>query len=91
MTGLAPLPMIPCYSASKAAALNLTQSLESAPWPAKAFPSMPSSSAPFDTDMNRGFNVEKVWTESAAVGIFDGLERGLATVNVNMVIYNRIW
>jgi len=30
---------------------------------------------PVDTDMNRGFNIPKVSTESAAVGIFDGLEK----------------
>ena len=31
---------------------------------------------PVDTDMNRGFNIPKASTESAATGIFDGLERG---------------
>ena len=31
---------------------------------------------PIDTDMNRGFNIPKASTESAAQGIFDGLERG---------------
>ena len=36
LAGLAPLPVIPSYSFSKAAALNLTQSLQSAPWRAKA-------------------------------------------------------
>jgi hypothetical protein len=31
---------------------------------------------PVDTDMNRGFEVPKVSPESAARGIFDGLQRG---------------
>lgn len=31
---------------------------------------------PIDTDMNRGFDLPKVSTESAARGIFDGLEKG---------------
>src|SRR5260370_41737444 len=30
---------------------------------------------PIDTDMNRGFNIPKASTESAAQGIFDGLEK----------------
>jgi len=30
---------------------------------------------PVDTDMNRGFDIPKATTESAAHGIFDGLER----------------
>jgi len=31
---------------------------------------------PVDTDMNRGFKIHKASTESAARGIFDGLENG---------------
>jgi NAD(P)-dependent dehydrogenase (short-subunit alcohol dehydrogenase family) len=31
---------------------------------------------PIDTDMNRGFDIPKASPESAAVGIFDGLEKG---------------
>ncbi len=31
---------------------------------------------PIDTDMNRGFNIPKASPESAARGIFDGLEKG---------------
>ena len=30
---------------------------------------------PIDTDMNRGFEIPKASTESAARGIFDGLEK----------------
>ena len=36
---------------------------------------MPSS-WPVDTDMNRGFNIPKASPESAAQGIFSGLENG---------------
>ena len=31
---------------------------------------------PVDTDMNRGFDIPKASPESAAQGIFDGLEKG---------------
>lgn len=31
---------------------------------------------PIDTDMNRGFEIPKASPESAAAGIFDGLEKG---------------
>jgi hypothetical protein len=31
---------------------------------------------PIDTDMNRGFEIPKASTESAAIGIFDGLAKG---------------
>ena len=31
---------------------------------------------PIDTDMNRGFDIPKAPPESAAKGIFDGLENG---------------
>jgi hypothetical protein len=30
---------------------------------------------PIDTDMNRGFEIPKASTESAARGVFDGLEK----------------
>src|SRR5947207_3502925 len=75
LAGLAPLPIIPSYSTSKAAALNLTQSLS----PLLAGQGVTVHAVvlgPVDTDMNRGFNIPKVSTESAAVGIFDGLEKG---------------
>ena len=41
---------------------------------------MPSSLGPVDTDMNRGFEIPKASTESAAMGIFDGLEKGEADI-----------
>jgi NAD(P)-dependent dehydrogenase (short-subunit alcohol dehydrogenase family) len=75
LAGLAPLPIIPSYSASKAAALNLTQSLR-ALLAGQGVTVHAVVLGPVDSDMNRGFNIPKASTESAAVGIFDGLEKG---------------
>jgi NAD(P)-dependent dehydrogenase (short-subunit alcohol dehydrogenase family) len=75
LAGLAPLPVIPSYSASKAAALNLTQSLR-ALLSSHGVTVHAVVIGPVDTDMNRGFNIPKTSTESAAAGIFDGLEKG---------------
>ena len=75
LAGLAPLPIIPSYSTSKAAALNLTQSLR-ALLAGQGVTVHAVVLGPVDTDMNRGFNIPKVSTESAATGIFDGLEKG---------------
>jgi NAD(P)-dependent dehydrogenase (short-subunit alcohol dehydrogenase family) len=75
LAGLAPLPIIPSYSTSKAAALNLTQSLR-ALLASQGVTVHAVVLGPVDTDMNRGFNIPKVSTESAAEGIFDGLEKG---------------
>lgn len=75
LAGLAPLPIIPSYSTSKAAALNLTQSLR-ALLARHGVTVHAVVLGPVDTDMNRGFNIPKVSTESAAVGIFDGFEKG---------------
>jgi short-subunit dehydrogenase len=75
LAGLAPLPIIPSYSTSKAAALNLTQSLRAL----LAIHGVTVHAVvigPVDTDMNRGFNIPKASTESVAAGIFDGLEKG---------------
>ena len=72
LAGLAPLPVIPSYSFSKAAALNLTQSLR-ALLAGQGVTVHAVVLGPVDTDMNRGFAIPKVSTESAAVGIFDGL------------------
>lgn len=75
MVALAALPLIPAYSISKAAALNLTQSLR-ALLAADGVKVHGVVLGPVDTDMNRGFDIPKASTESAARGIFDGLERG---------------
>jgi NAD(P)-dependent dehydrogenase (short-subunit alcohol dehydrogenase family) len=75
LAALAPLPIIPGYSISKAAALNMTQSMR-ALLAGDGVTVHAAVLGPVDTDMNRGFDIPKVSTESAARGIFDGLERG---------------
>ena len=75
MVGLAALPVIPSYSISKAAAFNMTQSLR-ALLVASGVTVHSVVLGPVDTDMNRGFDIPKASTESAARGIFDGLENG---------------
>jgi NAD(P)-dependent dehydrogenase (short-subunit alcohol dehydrogenase family) len=75
LAGLAPVPVIPAYSLSKAAAFNMTQALR-ALLAGQGVTVHAVVLGPIDTDMNRGFNVPKASTESAAVGIFDGLEKG---------------
>jgi NAD(P)-dependent dehydrogenase (short-subunit alcohol dehydrogenase family) len=75
IVALAPMPLIPAYSISKAAALNMTQSLRAL---------LKSQNVnvhgvfigPVDTDMNKGLDIPKETPENAAKGIFDGLERG---------------
>ena len=75
LVALAALPLIPAYSISKAAALNLTQSLR-ALLAGDGVGVYGVVLGPVDTDMNRGLDIPKATTESAARGIFDGLERG---------------
>jgi NAD(P)-dependent dehydrogenase (short-subunit alcohol dehydrogenase family) len=74
LVGLAPLPIIPSYSISKAAAFNLTQSLR-ALLAGQGVTVHAVVLGPVDTDMNRAFNIPKASTESAAIGIFDGLDK----------------
>ncbi len=75
LAALAALPIIPGYSISKAAAFNMTQSLR-ALLAGQGVRVHAVVLGPIDTDMNRGFDIPKASTESAARGIFDGLERG---------------
>ncbi len=75
LVALAPLPVIPGYSISKAAASNMTQSLR-ALLAGQGVTVHGVFLGPVDTDMNRGFDIPKASPESAAQGIFDGLERG---------------
>jgi NAD(P)-dependent dehydrogenase (short-subunit alcohol dehydrogenase family) len=74
LVALAPLPIIPAYSISKAAASNATQSLR-AMLAGKGVTVHSVFLGPVDTDMNRGFDIPKASPESAAQGIFDGLEK----------------
>jgi NAD(P)-dependent dehydrogenase (short-subunit alcohol dehydrogenase family) len=75
LAALAPLPVICGYSMSKAAELNMTQSLR-ALLARQGVTVHAVVLGPIDTDMNRGFDIPKAPPESAARGIFDGLERG---------------
>ncbi len=75
LAGLAALPVIPAYSISKAAAFNVTQSLR-ALLAGQGVTVHAVVLGPIDTDMTRGFEIPKASPESAALGIFDGLEKG---------------
>jgi NAD(P)-dependent dehydrogenase (short-subunit alcohol dehydrogenase family) len=75
LASIAALPIIPGYSLSKAAAFNMTQSLR-ALLAADGVSVHSVVLGPVDTDMNRGFDIPKATTESAASGIFEGLESG---------------
>jgi NAD(P)-dependent dehydrogenase (short-subunit alcohol dehydrogenase family) len=75
LVALAALPIIPAYSISKAAALNMTQSLR-AILAGQGVMVHAVMLGPIDTDMNRGFEIPKASPESAAAGIFDGMEKG---------------
>jgi NAD(P)-dependent dehydrogenase (short-subunit alcohol dehydrogenase family) len=75
MVALAAVPVIPAYSISKAAAFNMTQSLR-ALLAGQGVTVHAVVLGPVDTDMNRGFEIPKASPESAAQGIFEGLEKG---------------
>ena len=70
----APLPLIPAYSISDAAAFSLTQSYRRLLAGCVSVHAVVPGS--IDTDMSRGFNVPKSSPESVAGGILDGLENG---------------
>jgi NAD(P)-dependent dehydrogenase (short-subunit alcohol dehydrogenase family) len=75
MVAVAPYPVLPGYSISKAAALSLTQSLR-ALLKRRGVGVHAVILGGVDTDMSRGYDGPKVSPASAAVGIFDGLENG---------------
>jgi NAD(P)-dependent dehydrogenase (short-subunit alcohol dehydrogenase family) len=75
LLALAPLPVVPSYSISKAAAFNMTQS-QRALLAREGVTVHGVFLGPIDTDMNRGFDIPKASPESAAAGIFDGLAIG---------------
>jgi NAD(P)-dependent dehydrogenase (short-subunit alcohol dehydrogenase family) len=75
VNAFAPLPLIPAYSISKAAAFNLTQSLRTLL--AGRGVSVHAVLTGFvDTDMTRGIDMPKASPESVARSIFDGVEEG---------------
>lgn len=73
LLALAPLPLTPSYSISKAAALSMTQSLR-ALLASEGVKVHGVFLGPIDTEMNRGFDIPKASPEFAAQGIFDGLQ-----------------
>ena len=73
VNALAPLPLIPAYSISKAAAFSLTQSLR-AILAGRGVRVHAVLTGPVDTDMTRGLEIPKATTQSVARGIFDGVE-----------------
>jgi NAD(P)-dependent dehydrogenase (short-subunit alcohol dehydrogenase family) len=75
VNAFAPLPLIPAYSISKAAAFNLTQSLRTLL--AGRGVSVHAVLTGFvDTDMTRGIDMPKASPESVARALFDGVEDG---------------
>jgi NAD(P)-dependent dehydrogenase (short-subunit alcohol dehydrogenase family) len=74
LNALAPLPVIPAYSASKAAAFNLTQSLRAllAPQGVRVHAVL---TGPVDTDLTRGLDIPKATPQSVAAAVFDALQR----------------
>ena len=74
INALAPLPLIPAYSISKAAAFNLTQSLR-ALLATRGVRVHAVLTGPVDTDMTRGLEIPKAAPESVARAIFDGVEQ----------------
>ena len=75
LAAIAPLPITPAYSVSKAAAFNLTQSLRIL-LAERGVRVHAVLTGPTDTDMTRGFDIPKVSAESVARAIFDGVENG---------------
>jgi len=75
LSAFAAVPVLPAYSASKAAAFSLTQSLRAllARRDVKVHAVMPG---PIDTDMVRDLPIPKAPPESVARSIFDGVENG---------------
>jgi NAD(P)-dependent dehydrogenase (short-subunit alcohol dehydrogenase family) len=74
LNAFAPLPVIPAYSVSKAAAFSLTQSLR-ALLAERGVRVHAVLTGPVDTDMTRGFDIPKASAESVARAIFDGVEK----------------
>lgn len=75
LAALAPVPVTPSYSISKAAAHSLTQTLR-AYLVGRDVAVHGVYLGPTDTDMTRGFDIPKAAPADVAREIFDGLERG---------------
>jgi NAD(P)-dependent dehydrogenase (short-subunit alcohol dehydrogenase family) len=75
VAALAPIPLIPAYSISKAATFSLSQSLR-ALLAGRGVRVHAVLAGPVDTEMSRDLDVPKASAESVARGIFDGVEKG---------------
>jgi short-subunit dehydrogenase len=75
LAALAPVPIVPAYSISKAAAFNMTQSFR-ALLATEGVSVHAAILGPIDTEMSRVLEIPKTSAEFAAQGIFDGLEKG---------------
>jgi NAD(P)-dependent dehydrogenase (short-subunit alcohol dehydrogenase family) len=73
VAAVAPLPIIPAYSISKAAALSLTLS-QRALLADRGVRVHAVLTGPTDTDMSRDFDAPKASSESVARAVFDGVE-----------------
>jgi NAD(P)-dependent dehydrogenase (short-subunit alcohol dehydrogenase family) len=74
IAALAPIPLTPAYSISKAAAFNLAQSLRALL--ARRVRVHSVLSGPVDTDMVRDLDIPKSSPESVARAVFDGIDDG---------------
>jgi NAD(P)-dependent dehydrogenase (short-subunit alcohol dehydrogenase family) len=75
LAAIAPIPLTPAYSISKAAAFSLTQSLRTLL--ARQGVSVHGVlTGPVDTDMVRDLDIPKASPETVARAIFDGVEKG---------------
>jgi NAD(P)-dependent dehydrogenase (short-subunit alcohol dehydrogenase family) len=75
LNALAPLPIIPAYSISKAAAFSLTQSLR-ALCAGRGVAVHAVLTGPVDTDMSAGVDIPKASAASVARAVLDGVEQG---------------
>jgi len=75
LAAVAPVPISPAYSVSKAAALSLSQSLR-ALLAGRGVGVHAVLAGPVDTDMVRGLDLPKASAEAVARAIFDGVEKG---------------
>ena len=75
VAAFAPIPVIPAYSISKAAAFSLSQSLR-ALLAGRGVGVHAVLAGPVDTEMSRDLDIPKASPESVARVIFDGVEKG---------------
>jgi NAD(P)-dependent dehydrogenase (short-subunit alcohol dehydrogenase family) len=73
VTAFAPLPLIPAYSISKAAAFSLSQSLR-ALLAGQGVKVHAVLAGPVDTEMSQALDIPKASPESVAQAIFDGVQ-----------------